>query len=103
MFEVTTKSTGESTVLSVRGEVDLETSPQLWNEMESALERSRSLKVELKDVSYIDSSGIATLIKGLKHANQSEVSFVILDPSPRVVAVMELAQLHTLFSIERSG
>ena len=103
MFEATTNNSGEETVLTVKGEVDIQVAPDLWKVMQDAFGGARSLKIELKDVSYIDSSGIATLLKGLKYANDNKIEYAILDPSPQVLKVIELAHLHTLFSIEHSG
>jgi anti-sigma B factor antagonist len=102
MFEVQTKAAGDQRTVVVQGEVDLEVSPELWNAMESALSGTAGLRVDLSAVSYIDSSGIAMLVKGLKHARKQEVSFALLDPSEAVLQVMELAQLHKLFVIETS-
>ena len=100
MFEVTTQENGELTVLTVRGEVDLEVAPELWSLIEKTIDAGRPLKVRLADVSYIDSSGIATLIRGLKHAQKKKVDYSLLEPSKRVLDVLELAQLDRLFSIE---
>lgn len=92
---------GDVHIVRVRGEVDLDTSPTLWTEIERALKAAHHVKVHLLEVSYMDSSGVATLIKGLKHAAKSDTKFSLLEPSPRVMAVLDLAQLGPLFVIER--
>jgi anti-sigma B factor antagonist len=93
---------GGHNVVRVAGEVDLDSSPDLWTQLHQALSQGRQVKVNLRDVSYIDSSGVAILIKGLKHAARSKQSYRLVDPSPRVMAVLELAQLPQLFEIERT-
>lgn len=102
MFETTARNTGKGIILDVSGDVDLEVAPKLWSAMERALEQSLSLKIRLSEVQFIDSSGIAMLLKGLKRAKDRKIEYAILDPSPRVLRVMELADLHNVFSIERS-
>jgi anti-anti-sigma factor len=54
-------------------------------------------------ISGVDSSGIAILIQGLKLAQKEEVDYRLLDPSTQVRAVIELAQLQQLFTVETSG
>lgn len=87
-------------VLVVRGEIDLESSPSLWNGIRDRLAEDTELWVHLDGVRYIDSSGIAVLVQGHKHANRAGRVFGLLDPSPQVRNLIELAQLHKLFRIE---
>lgn len=91
-----------SQVVAVRGEIDLDSSPDLWNELRGALREARPVLVDLREVNYIDSSGVAVLIQGLKHASKAGTTYRLRDPSPRVMAVLELAQLPKLFDIERT-
>ena len=93
---------GGARVVRVSGEVDLDSSPELWARLQQELRGSAVVKVQLKDVAYIDSSGVAVLIQGLKHAAKNGAEFRLLDPSPRVMGVLELAQLPQLFHIERT-
>ena len=41
--------------------------------------------------------------QGLKLAQAKGVGYVLLDPSPKVSAVIELSQLHNFFDIEISS
>lgn len=100
MFEAKAHENGEATIVTVRGEVDMEVAPDLWEVIEEAIEEGRPIKVRLAEVTYMDSSGIATLIRGLKHAQIKRVRYALLDPSRRVRDVLELAQLDRLFTIE---
>lgn len=86
--------------VTVRGAVDLESSPQLGAKLRSALQGTPALAVSLTEVSYMDSSGLATLIQALKLANRTAVKFRLLAPSDQVQSVLELAQLHQLFTID---
>jgi anti-sigma B factor antagonist len=94
---------GDRQVLAVRGDIDLESSPHLWTGIRDLLTRGSDVWIELRQVDYIDSSGIAVLVQGHKHATRAGRSFVLLDPSPQVRNLIELAQLHRLFHIEQSG
>lgn len=101
-IDVAVVDEGGARIIRVSGEVDLDSSPELWAQLQRALKNASLVKVHLQDVSYIDSSGVAVLIQGLKHASKGGADFRLLDPSPRVMGVLELAQLPQLFHIERS-
>lgn len=87
-------------VVHARGDVDMASSPRLLSTMQQALHEARRLAVDLAEVGYMDSSGVAVLIQGLKAARRQQKGFVLRRPSPRVLAVLELADLMSLFAIE---
>lgn len=87
-------------ILSVSGKLTVDSSPELLEKIRESLKRTSCLKLCLQDVQYIDSSGIATLIRGLKLAQEAGVDYVLVDPSPKVQAVIELSQLQEFFPIE---
>ena len=90
-------------LVSVGGEVDMESSPDLKAAISKALPGSKALRVGLAQVSYLDSSGIAVLVEGYKAARAQGVDFILLDPSPQVGEVIKLSQLDSLFRIESSS
>lgn len=101
-FEVVITRRDDVQNVHVAGEVDLETSPRLWQQLQSASQAGVGIRVDLSDVDYIDSSGIAVLVQGLKLAGKRSIDYRLVEPSARVMAVLELAQLQRLFNIERS-
>ena len=103
-LEVVARDENGGRILSISGEVDMESSPRVLQAIREGLGRASSLKLNLRDVSYIDSSGIAVLIQGLKIARKdnSEYSYVLADVSPQVMSVIELSQLKDLFDFETS-
>lgn len=90
-------------LISVRGRLSIDTAPELLDELKRTLRRAEVVKVRLADVASIDSSGISVLIQGLKLAQKKSVGYVLLDPSPKVSAVIELSQLQDFFRIETSS
>lgn len=101
-IEVAVADEGGARIVKVSGDVDLDSSPQLWTKLQAALKNAPVVKVHLRDVAYIDSSGVAVLIQGLKHAQKNGADYRLVDPSQRVMGVLELAQLPKLFRIERT-
>ena len=86
--------------VDVDGEVDMDSSPTLWAELQKDLATRRPLRVRLASVRYIDSSGIAILVQAHKQAHRGGVDFALESPSSQVLAVLQLAQLAKLFRIE---
>jgi len=87
-------------VITVSGKLTIDSSPDLLEKMKRSLKRTKCLRLRLADVRYIDSSGVATLIQGYKLSQERKVDFVLVDPSPKVQAIIELSQLHEFFQIE---
>jgi anti-sigma B factor antagonist len=102
-IETSIRDEGDARILVITGEVDMDSSPRVRDEMHRALKGTKMLKVHLRGVNYIDSSGIAVLIQGMKDAKKSGVAFALLNPSENVRSVIELALLQQVFVIEESG
>ena len=99
-LQLRTQSEDGRQVVIVAGEVDMESSPRLLSAIHAGLQPGAPLYVDLADVSYIDSSGIAVLVQGLRAAGRRQQSFGLRRPSKKVLAVLRLAQLLELFGID---
>ena len=87
-------------LIRVAGEVDLYSSPELRKAILKAMSSVESgLAIDLSEVSYIDSSGVATLVEGLRAANEKAAEFKLVAPSPAVIQVLQLARLDSVFKI----
>ena len=96
-LEVNTREGNDDFMLTVSGDLDMDSSPRLLEAIRAALKRSTRLELDLKGVSYVDSSGIAILIQGFKLARKQSATYMLLDPSPQLMAVIELSQLRQFF------
>ena len=66
-----------SRVIRVSGELDLSTVPSLEQELEAALERPEGgVVVDLSDLEFIDSTGIAVLVRAMGEEGESRLKFV---------------------------
>jgi anti-sigma B factor antagonist len=87
-------------VLSIAGEVDMFSSPQARNAiMELVKKRVPRVIVELSGVSYMDSSGVATLIEGLQLCQKYNGKLVVAGLRDNVREVFELTRLDKIFEI----
>lgn len=84
--------------------MDLYSSPELRRALTRAVTRKHAcLEVDLSGVEYMDSSGVATLVEGLRATNGKGTRFVLRGPSPQVRKVLHLSRLDTVFEIEDAG
>jgi len=86
-------------LLTVQGEVDLSTSPRLREALQEAIEDSKGLVVDLQACSYMDSSGIATLVEALQGAGKAKIRLALARVTGRVKDIFTLARLESVFSI----
>jgi anti-sigma B factor antagonist len=90
---------GGYTLVRLRGEVDLTWSQQVRKAILAALGGGGKVGVDLSQVSYIDSSGIAALVEGLQNAKARGQQFALVAASKAVMAVLQLARLDRVFAI----
>lgn len=87
-------------VVVVSGEVDMNTSPEVRSILNPLFaEKPRAMVVDLSGVTYMDSSGIATLVEGLQWSHRSQIPFRLSGMTPAVKDVFEMARLEGLFEI----
>lgn len=90
-------------VITVEGDVDMSTSPELRDVLVPIFKKNPSrIVVDLSGVPYMDSSGIATLVEGLKLARKGDVRFTLAGITRPVEAVFELAYLKEIFEMAAS-
>ena len=103
-LEVDVKQHNNDMVVSVKGDVDLYTSPRVRSALVKALtETSGGVGIDLSGVSYMDSSGVATLVEALRAAGQKKLDFFLLSPSKPVMKVLELSRLDSVFQIRNDS
>jgi anti-sigma B factor antagonist len=101
LFSVASSELGlPSVTVRVSGEIDMLTAPQLLDCLLTAAEtHPRELVVDLTLVTFMDSSGIAALIKA--HKRLPPTSNIVLRGVRRNVrTVLELTAVNALFKVE---
>ena len=92
------------TIVSLTGEVDMRSSPELRGELRGVSDTSvPHVVINLEKVSYIDSSGIATLIECLKHVAQYGGKLSLVGVNEDIYPVFELAHLTDVFDISKDA
>ena len=99
-MKVQVRNATDVSIIDCSGDVDLYSSTSLretlLKEMQSGV---RSVLVNMTDVTYVDSSGIATLVEGLQLSRQTKTRFGLFGLRSNARSVLELARLHKVFLI----
>ncbi|MGH7163599.1 MAG: STAS domain-containing protein [Planctomycetota bacterium] len=99
-MEVKREKLTDAVLLEVTGSVDIYSSPVLRGELKAALEkRSPRIVVDLRAVTFVDSSGLATLIEALQRVNEYQGKLFLCNLAPAVLGVFQLANLDNIFTI----
>ena len=102
-MEVSCMVVNGAVVVAVKGEVDLYSSPKLRHEIVHwARKKMVSLIIDLGAVTYMDSSGIATLVEGLQLTKRYGGKLGIARPGPSIQEVLRFAHLDKVFPIFNS-
>jgi len=99
-MKIDTDARADETLVTVDGDVDLYSSPDLRKALLAAVPKAASgVGVHLGAVTYMDSSGVATLVEGLRSAKENDKTYVLVEPSRSVMKVLELARLDSVFEV----
>ena len=87
------------TIVHLKGEIDLHQTPKLREYLQEKIKSNTpALLLDFEKVSYIDSSGIATLIEYYQSALKYSGKMGISATSERVHSVFQLVRLNEIFS-----
>jgi len=97
---ITTEELPDGLVLSPKGDIDLSRSPSMRAQVTAAMRKSpKRLVIDLSGVSYMDSSGVATLVEALQSTRKAGAKLLLCGLTPRVRSILEISRLDTVFSI----
>ena len=103
-IKIATRETGGITILDLSGDITLFNSPEIRKVLLSLLKEKRvpSLLVNMTDVKYVDSSGIASLVEGLKVSREHNARFALYGLSRPARTVLELTHLLRVFEVHEN-
>jgi len=90
------------TVCYVSGEIDINSAPQIKKMLDKVIgAKKKKVLFSFKDVSYIDSSGLATLVELLKNIKVYGGKLKLSNLSPKIKGLFEMTRLEKLFDISQ--
>lgn len=92
---------GDSLVLQVAGDIDLERSIAFQQALLELMDSQdpRRIVVNLSKVPYMDSSGVASLVKLLSRVRKSGRTLRLAGLTDRVRSIFEITRLDSVFEI----
>jgi anti-sigma B factor antagonist len=100
-LSILTRSEEDATVVDVTGAVTLRNVPDFLHALMSLLKTKTParLLLNMTNVSYIDSAGVACLVEVLKVSRDLKLGFALFGIGPEAKDVLELTRLLNVFDI----
>ncbi len=99
-MKITTDKQGDIFICKLEGEIDFNNSPELRKSFIKLIEnQARKIILDLEKVSYIDSSGLATLVEVVQKLKGSNGQLKLVNLQEKVRGVFEITKLEKLFEI----
>lgn len=99
-IEIVTRVVEDATILSPRGEIDLSRAPSLRVQISVVqAKKPKRLIIDLAEVPYMDSSGVATLVEAMQMARKNGGKLILAALQERVRSIFEIARLDMVFTI----
>ena len=87
-------------VCYIEGDVDINTSPQIKKIIDKLIgAKEPKIIINFKNVSYVDSSGLATLVEILKNLKSYGGRLKLTNLSTKIKSLFEITKLEKLFEI----
>jgi anti-sigma B factor antagonist len=91
-----------TTLLVLRGDLDLSTAPQLRESLVEVIDGgSRRIVIDMEALDFLDSAGLGILVGGLKRARTHGGELELVCSSRAVLKPIEITGLDRVFTIHR--
>jgi anti-sigma B factor antagonist len=90
----------ERVEIRLAGDIDLATVPQLRQVLDAHARNGQTMVIDLRDVEFIDSMGLAALVRARHRALSRGARLVLVAPPESVYKVFRLTRLDELFDWE---
>jgi len=96
----TTSRQNRPDVVPLKGEIDLHVSPTITAALNEVIDKKpERLVVDLSEVSYIDSAGLAALIQAMQRVEGYGGKFMLSGLQETVRSIFEISRLDQVFQI----
>jgi len=93
-------------IVALKGDVDLENSPEARGILLKSIQDADRVLVDLSGVTYIDSSGVASLVEALQESRKNNNEFALAaasEPTRRVIDLARLDKIFTMYATVEDG
>lgn len=89
--------------VALEGDIDLSCSQSVRAALLGQLRAGNAVSVQMVEVTYIDSSGVASLVEAYQLAKKLDLGFQLVDVSEAALSVLRLARLDRVFPLVSSA
>jgi len=103
-LKISARQVGDAVILDLTGDITLFNSPEIRKALIDQLREQRvsHLVINMLDVPYVDSSGVASLVEGLKISRDLKSRFALYGLSKSARTVLELTHLLRIFEVHQT-
>lgn len=100
-MEISTRQAGTAIIFDVSGDIDLANSPQFRKALLHEVRENRApcVMLNMSQVRYIDSSGVASLVEGLQASRALGSRFVLFGLNATARGVLQVSRLLKVFEV----
>lgn len=100
-MNISLRQVNQTTILDVSGNIDMANSPTVRKALLHEIREGRAPRVlvNLSGVAYIDSSGVASLVEGLKASRELGSRLVLFGLNESAREVLKISRLLKLFEV----
>ena len=101
-LSVSTRSADGCVVVTVSGDVDISTSPELRSalvEANAASDGPKAIVVDLSDVSFVDSTALGVLVGAYNTSRNNGGRFAMVNDHDAVLKVLKITALHDVLGV----
>lgn len=96
-FHVGTRREGDWLVMSVMGDLDVYTATRLKEAIIGEAQSGRVfIALDLSGVEFLDSTGLAAMIGGMKRLRERGGTLVLVTPNPQIRRILEITDLSKI-------
>lgn len=102
-FSVAQQEVGGFPVVSIKGEIDVYSAPQLKDALTELIRPdSRAVVVDLTEVGFLDSTGLGALVAARTSATDADIRLPIVSDRDRILKLFRITGLDGVFEIYSS-
>jgi anti-sigma B factor antagonist len=99
-LEISTETFDDGVIVRPVGEIDLSCAAMLRHKLGTAQSaKPKRLIIDLAQVPYMDSSGVATLVEAMQIARRNQTHLILCALPSKVLSIFEIARLDMVFKI----
>jgi anti-sigma B factor antagonist len=102
IVDLTTRDCDGRVVAVLRGDLDVTQAARVAVELSAIATRERAVIVDLADLDFLDSSGLAALVLARRHARDSGGDLLLAAPQRQVLRFLSVTRLIDVLAVQAS-